>query len=128
GAAEVVPRGGERGPEGAGHEGRRLRHDRQGNVLQSEAEDEPGEAPRGGRRHAARSTGARGGKSSAPDLFGGARVALLVAEGLDRIEERGLPRRIKSKEDPDGGGERDGERDRLGRHEDRPLPEVADAP
>src|SRR2546422_11728497 len=70
GAAEVVPRGGQRASEGVEHEVRRLRHDRRGNVLQAEAEDEAGEAPRGGGRHAARSTGARGGKSSAPGVTG----------------------------------------------------------
>src|SRR2546422_4993311 len=36
GAAEVVPRGGQRASEGVEHEVRRLRHDRRGNVLRSE--------------------------------------------------------------------------------------------
>src|SRR3989475_5777627 len=57
GAAEVVPRGGQRASEGVEHEVRRLRHDRRGNVLQAEAEDEAGEAPGGGGRHAAHSSG-----------------------------------------------------------------------
>src|SRR3989441_874291 len=52
GAAELVPRGGESAPDRVELEIRRLRHDRWRNVLQSEAEDEAGEAPRGGGRHA----------------------------------------------------------------------------
>src|SRR2546425_10141642 len=51
---------------------------------------------------------------------------LLVAERLDRIETRRFPRRIESEEDPDGGGEAEGERDRVWRHQRPPLGEIAD--
>src|SRR5207302_9894708 len=84
---------------------RRLRHDRCGNVVQSEADGEAGEASRGGGRHAARSTGAGGRKLSAP-AAPGVRAVLLVAERFDRVEEGGFSRRVKSEEDADGGGER----------------------
>src|SRR5690348_9631316 len=51
--------------------------------------------------------------------------ALLVAQRFDRIEPGGLAGGVEAEEDPDGGGEAEGDRDRLRRDERAPLGEVA---
>src|SRR4051794_17987144 len=42
--------------------------------------------------------------------------ALLVPQRVDGIEPRGLARRVEAEEDPDGGGEAEGEEDRPRAH------------
>src|SRR4051794_40705277 len=44
------------------------------------------------------------------------RRALLVPQRVDRVEPRGLARWIEAEEDPDGGGEAEGEEDRPRAH------------
>src|SRR5207253_10189316 len=51
---------------------------------------------------------------------------LLGAQCFDRVEARGLARRVEAEEDPDGRREAEGEHDRLRGDERAPLREVAD--
>src|SRR3989442_6445374 len=51
---------------------------------------------------------------------------LLVTERFDRIQPRSLAGRIEAEEDPDAGGEAEGEHDGFRRDEGAPLGEVTD--
>src|SRR5882757_11182364 len=53
-------------------------------------------------------------------------AASLVAQRLDRIEARGLARRVVAEEDADPGRHRERERDRGGRDRRRPLQHLRD--
>src|SRR5262245_21724145 len=46
---------------------------------------------------------------------------LLVTKALDRVQLRGLPRRVEAEEDPDGARERERDQDRRRRDERRPA-------
>src|SRR5882724_12512068 len=55
-----------------------------------------------------------------------ARRRLLVPERFDRIQPRGFARRVEAEEDPDGGGEAEGENDRGRCQHGAPLRQRAD--
>jgi uncharacterized membrane protein YfcA len=60
-------------------------------------------------------------------LDGAGSARSLVAEGLDRIEARGLPGRVEAEGDADQGAGAEGERDHGGLHQHRPV-EARDQP
>src|SRR3954453_13035464 len=67
-------------------------------------------------RKRVRRGGRRSGMAPPPGFRQNSTRALLVPQRVDGIERRGLARRVEAEEDPDGGGEAEGEEDRPRAH------------
>src|ERR1700688_2749534 len=68
----------------------------------------------------------RGRRAGGRRAGAGAAAASLIAQGVDRIEERGLARRVVAEEHSDRDRDEGREHHRLGRHLHRPAERAAD--
>src|SRR5206468_9543347 len=66
--------------------------------------------------------------STAPRSVNSTNLSLLKSQRFNRIQPRGLARRVIAEKDPDHGGEPERDRDRIGGYAGRPLKRIRDRP